>query len=537
MNSENDSCLEHEIIFGAATSPEYLEAIKDQIKPGTLPKEPGIVFSWLTEYYGEYKKLPNDIDSLFQLKKVGLRAAQAHLVGKFLENMRQKWPEGRGFDVPLMVSETKKYCEMRRLAVALEKAQGFLEAGDDTGAKNELQKVLKPSVKDQVKLSPMNPIPVWPGEVMRGAAGRFAKSYAAYLETPESFLFMDYLTFLGHAVSGRVSLQSELRPQTRLYTVNLGESADTRKSTSVSKTAEFYSETLPDQYHIFGVGSAEGLAKALGFNPKAVLVCDELNSLVQKMRIDGSVLLPCLCTLFEGSRFHNHTKKGEIKVDGAELCLLGASTLDTYRSMFNSRFTNIGFINRLFVVIGDSDRKFSVPEPMPDSEYETLKGDLLEVMDFIEDLTTKDRLTGGYYAYPMDPEAKEAFHSWYMGQENSVFTKRLDTYGHRLMPLMAVNELSEIITLDTVQRVISLLEYQLKARKFCDPVDADNKIAALEETIRRLLASGPMRKRDLEKYAHKARVGTWAWETALKNVGVEVKPHGKGLVYVLSKGD
>ncbi len=372
---------------------------------------------------------------------------------------------------------------------------------------------------------------------MGGAAGRFAKCYAAYLETPESFLFMDYLTLLGHAVSDRVSLQSELRPQPRLYTVNLGESADTRKSTAISKVADFFSETLPDQHHIFGVGSAEGLAKALGFNPKAVLVCDELNSLVQKMRIDGSVLLPCLCTLFEGNRFHNHTKKGEIKVDGAELCLLGASTLDTYRSMFNARFTNIGFINRLFVVIGDSERRFSVPEPVPDEDYSDLKNDLLQVMEFVEDLTTKSRMTGGYYAYPMDPEAKETFHAWYMSQENSVFTKRLDAYGHRLMPLFAVNELKETITPDIVQRVITLLDYQLKARKFCDPVDADSMIAGLEETIRRLLANGPMRKRDLEKYGHKSRVGVWAWEMALKNLGVEVKPFGKGKVYILSGDD
>ena len=224
-------------------------------------------------------------------------------------------------------------------------------------------------------LTPVDPIPKWPSEAMGGAAGRFAKCYAQYLETPESFLFVDYLTVLGHALSGKISLLSELKPQTRLYCCNLGESADTRKSTSISKVTDFFAETLDDLHYIFGVGSAEGLAKALEVNEKAILVCDELRNLVGKMRIDGSVLLPCMCSLFESNRFHNHTKKSEIKIDHAELCLLGASTLNTYRSMFTSKYIDIGFINRLFVVIGDSDRKFSVPEPMPDSEFSSLKKD------------------------------------------------------------------------------------------------------------------------------------------------------------------
>ncbi len=35
-----------------------------------------------------------------------------------------------------------------------------LRLGDSTGAITELQKAVKPSVKDQIKLAPMNPIPV-----------------------------------------------------------------------------------------------------------------------------------------------------------------------------------------------------------------------------------------------------------------------------------------------------------------------------------------------------------------------------------------
>lgn len=86
--------------------------------------------------------------------------------------------------------------------------------------------------KDHLQISTVTP--EWPQQVMTGAAGIFARTYSNYLETPECFLFIDYLTILGHVISGQITLESELRPQPRLYTVNLGESSDARKSGSVS---------------------------------------------------------------------------------------------------------------------------------------------------------------------------------------------------------------------------------------------------------------------------------------------------------------
>ena len=171
-----------------------------------------------------------------------------------------------------------------------------------------------------------------------------------------------------------------------MYTVNLGESADTRKSTSVNKACGFFSETLDREaiHEVLGVGSAEGLAKAFKRNPRVLLVSDELNALVQKMRIDASVLSPCICTLFESNRFHSLTKKHEICIDDAELCMLAACTLDTYRGMFTSQFLDIGLLNRFFVVIGDSKRKFAIPQPIPEHEKETLRQDLRNVLSFVE---------------------------------------------------------------------------------------------------------------------------------------------------------
>jgi hypothetical protein len=370
-------------------------------------------------------------------------------------------------------------------------------------------------VKHQGLIATVSGPPAWPQEIMAGAAGNFSRVYSEYLETPESFLFMNYLTTLGHVISDRITLKSELGPEPRLYTVNLGESADTRKSTSVNKTTKFFAETLDhDALHeVLGVGSAEGLAKAFKKNFRVLLVSDELNALIQKMRIDASVLSPCICTLFESNRFHSLTKKHEITIDDAELCMLAACTLDTYRGMFTSQFLDIGLLNRFFVVIGDSKRRFSIPEPIPDPEREPLRQDLRNVLSFVD-----AHSQSGRFAMPINTTARDIFDEWYFNLENSVFTKRLDTYGHRLMPLLAVNELQYIITPEIAMKTVALLNYQLAARKYADPIDADSAVAKLEERIRRLLANGPMKKRDLERHGKKSRVGIWMWNVAIKNL-------------------
>jgi hypothetical protein len=90
----------------------------------------------------------------------------------------------------------------------------------------------------------------------------------------------------------------------------------------------------------------------------------------------------------------------------------------------------------------------------------------------------------GRYAYPINSTARDIFDGWYFALESSAFSKRLDTYGHRLMVLLAANEMQKIITPEIAEKTVALLDYQLAARKHADPIDADNAIARLEETIR-----------------------------------------------------
>lgn len=398
-------------------------------------------------------------------------------------------------------------------------------------------KVYKDEPQTQQTSTSNSGVPEWPEWVMAGAAGKFAHSLSNYLETPSQFLYMAYLTILGHLFSDKVTLESAINPQPRLYLILLGESGDTRKSTSISMTFGFFMDALSQGSRwrlnaISGVGSAEGLAEALRSNPHIILVQDELKSLIQKMRIDGSVLLPCVNTLFESNSWQNQTKSQKIAVDNIHLCLLGASTIETYSSMFTQQFTGIGFINRLFIVIGDSEKKFSIPHPIPDKEKEQLKRNLLEVLEFVERITANGR-----YAMPIDSQAQEIFDKWYFHLEQSIFAKRLDTYGQRLMVLLAVNERESIISPEIAAMTVSLLNYQLAARKHADPIDADNAIARVEQKIRRILGSGPLTKRELEKRGNKHKIGIWVWDIAMRNLenAGEVRTGGSGKYRLVSE--
>lgn len=346
-------------------------------------------------------------------------------------------------------------------------------------------------------------------DIMTGAAGEYATAYASALEVPKHFLYISYLTCLGSVIANKVTLNSEIAPQPRLFTLLLGESADDRKSTALSKTTTFFREALTDFQVCWGIGSAEGLQKRLEGNTQLLLCLDEFKQFVSKCKIDGSVLLPCVNTLFESNRYESRTKHYDINLEDVYLCILAASTVQTYERTWDSSFTDIGFNNRLFLVPGSGEKKFSFPKRIATAERSWLKrqlGDLLKNVESVHELEITE-------------DAKELYHEWYMGLERSIHSKRLDTYAMRFMILLAINEGKRDIDIGIIDKAIRLVNWQLEVRKLHDPIDADGQAAKMEEKIRRTLrAKGPLTDRELKRFAHVERSGLWVFSMAIKNL-------------------
>ena len=360
----------------------------------------------------------------------------------------------------------------------------------------------------------------FPTNAYVGIAGEFAQLYSQHVESPPQFLYMAFLTYLGAVLADKVTIASELRPSPRLYTVLLGESATARKSAALDFVDRFFREVVTVNVH-YGLGSAEGLAQELesedGSSRSLLLHCDELKLLVDKASQDGSVALPMLTTLFERTVFDNTTKGKKIRVRNGYLSLVAACTTETYQRMWHPSFRDIGFINRLFLVHADAERRFFSPKPVPESERRRLQDELLELVGAIS-ATVEARKRP--IELQFDPEAEQILQEWYLSLPDSVHTRRLETYGLRLCILLELSQgETKRITQETALAVRDLLNYELAVRRLYDPIDADTLIARVEESIRRVLATyGPMTERELKRQVSYQRVGVWVFNQALDNL-------------------
>ncbi len=370
-----------------------------------------------------------------------------------------------------------------------------------------------------------------PERGMVGLARDFADLYGSVMETPRAFLYVGYLTYLGASVARKVTLDTELRPQPRLYTVLLGESASTRKSTAMDVVKRHFTHPTvggdrdalaagaweADILH--GVGSAEGLAVKLAKNPMILLQFDELKQFVDKSRAEGSVSLPMVNTLFEGTDYDNVTKTKPIRLRNCALSLFSACTTETYASIFTSAFFDIGFLNRLFIVVDRADRRVAMPGNVPEAEADALR---VRTRDLLRRVEAAYRENGSFpVRLKLTPEAKVLYGRWYAARTGSIFEKRLETYAMRLMILLAITTADPAVpiadvevTAEAVEAVLALVDYQLEARRECDPVDAENAVARCEETIRRAVAKTPRSKRELKRACHVDRVGLWVFNQA-----------------------
>ena len=377
----------------------------------------------------------------------------------------------------------------------------------------------------------------FPDHVITGIIGEFADVYSSHLEAPREALFMAGLTCLGNEVCGHVTLDTEIPVPPRLYTAILGKSAETRKSTAIKAAVDFFAS--PSSHVCNGVGSAEGFAPIVSSIRRSessrmvnlLLYQDELKQLTQKMKGENSALSPCICSLYEGTRYESSTKNKHTLIENLNLSILGASTIGTYESMFDSGMEDIGLINRLWITPVEGERKFPIPKRIDEEVRKSLKEKLLKRISEVK--------TGDPKILEITTDAYELYEDWYHNQlEKSLYANRLESYALRLMCLQAVNNSRQEVDEDIVRMVIDLCNWQLRVRKHYAPIDAENTTAKIEEAIRRQLArSGTLTEGKLRKAVNAQRYGEYFFLQALRNLiasGEVIQPHKK--TYALAKG-
>ncbi len=366
-----------------------------------------------------------------------------------------------------------------------------------------------------------------------GVAADFADTYATACESPKSYFYLSFLTCLGALVGDRVCLQGATRAPARLYTVLLGPSGISRKSTAIKLTADFFARHIVSFPIVRGLGSAEGLAKTIskrGYT-NCLMVFDELRTFVDKAKIEGSILLSIVNTLFDETRAENHTKGHDIELQDVHLSLLSACTLDTFANLFDSNFVAIGFPNRLLLVLDESKGSIPVPREVPQDIEQALAKELGTILYGLRPYTPANPLV-----MRLTPEALTIWSEFYKTIPRTVTGTRVDAIALRLAMLIALSANKHEIDAEVVQAAIEIAKWQLAVREEVMPVEASNAIAALEQRICKVLrARGPLRERDLRRYVNAERVGLWAFSTALSNLqqAQEVRYDPKKRVFVV----
>jgi hypothetical protein len=206
--------------------------------------------------------------------------------------------------------KSKSLHESARLQARL--LEAFEKAKEDPQA--ALEELLRQAKLDQLMAATDGAEPAagiaFPEGAYLGVAADFADTYSTACESPKSYFYLSFLTCLGALVGDRVCLQGATRAPARLYTVLLGSSGISRKSTAIKLTTDFFARNVLGFPVIRGLGSAEGLAKTIQKREytNTLLVFDELRTFVDKAKIEGSILLSIVNTLFDETRAENHTK-------------------------------------------------------------------------------------------------------------------------------------------------------------------------------------------------------------------------------------
>ncbi|MCI2429474.1 DUF3987 domain-containing protein [Candidatus Acetothermia bacterium] len=422
-----------------------------------------------------------------------------------------------------LVASVPYYCDKikeaaRKREVAARLLAAYEKAKTDPDA--ALEEIVAQAKVDKIGETAHNgaaPAPLgFPESAYIGLASDFADTYSTACESPKSYFYLSFLTCLGALVGDRVILQGATKAPARLYIVLLGASGLSRKSTAIKLTTDFFARNVMSFPVVRGLGSAEGLAKTIEKRnyTNCLMVFDELRTFVDKAKIEGSILLSIVNTLFDETRAENHTKGHDIELQDVHLSLLSACTLDTFSNLFDANFVAIGFPNRLLLVLDEAKESIPVPREVPSSIEQALTQELGATLYQLRAYTPANPLT-----MRLTPEAEAIWGEFYRTIPRTVTGTRIDAIGLRLAMLIALSAGKTEIDAETINAATGIAKWQLAVREEVMPTDAANAIAVMEQKIVKVLRSrGPLAEKKLRDQTNAYRAGLWVFSTALANL-------------------
>ena len=386
--------------------------------------------------------------------------------------------------------------------------------------------------------------PTFPRQAIQGLAKKFVDLYSPIREVPEAFLWLSFVTYYGNAISPYVRLAAIGEPsEPRFYGVVLGQSGRTRKSSGNTAARNLFKKVGQNwhspQTFIEGIGSVEGVIVRLVTGGPAVLDLDELNLLAAKADITGSVGLAALHKLFEDHSYHHPLANGDRIVTNSYFSLLAASTLEDFQKAWKEKASDAGFFSRLFLVAADvPEQRIAIPREPDPADVDALVTSIRTCLQALQEHPLLLRI---------EPDAEAVWCAFYDSFGDGPEWNRIDTYGFRLMSVLAALNNETSVSKAVVQTAVEILQYEVAVRAAVPPIIANNPVAEMQQLILRWLKSRkrrlvrPVSKRDLMRGVHYERYGTEVFEKALSGLAaieeVRLVPKGNKSLYTYAEDD
>ncbi len=388
------------------------------------------------------------------------------------------------------------------------------------------QKPDAPAVVEVPEAPESSAYPVFPEWVMKGTSiyeglvkpvcDANPSRIPYFMWAPATAILLNYL-----AVNLKIKGLAGSRPfKGSIYAVIIGKRGQTMKSSSGTDAMNYFtymgvlSHASRDMKNAEGKiitwtsGSMEGLGVSMqrADCKHALLYYDELETLVNKAKIDGSTMKSQMLTVHESGKFENGIKSTKesfsLAPDTYCVSVIANTTVKKFPTWW-SRLTDsdAGFDDRfVFIVQPETLSEFSMQQAV------NFAPGALETRKLID-----KALNQAEFAYEEGEALSELIQE--IGRLGNRYANRVEKWA----VAFAVDLGKTFIDVDCVRRAIALVHYEIAVKKFFSVQAAHTKEAGVQQEIRRALEKQPkmaMPTRELERICRAHKYGTSLWGQA-----------------------
>lgn len=345
--------------------------------------------------------------------------------------------------------------------------------------------------------------PPFPREAWTDPFAQWHDIISHHTNAPDEFLWATFATAWGLILDRRVCLAQPFPLYANLWTLLIGQSARSRKSTMLSALKLLLSSLNIPYTKISGLGSIEGLATQMAKKPDqpTLLTEDEFRRFlgVAGRKVTAN-LIPNLQSLFSCNEPFDVTKKDSIHIEHPFLAFIAATPFAFIEDMLSENLFTGGLLNRFLLLLGEPNAPIPIPDELTPSVLAPLTIRLKARIDTLQPAGTRLTLT---------TEAHNIYEMWYrqwdaqlkpLPEHLQQLLERLPDHAQKLMLIYTTLEGSQQIAPTHLAPSLAIINYvQTLTIHHFQSVTLSHT-GRIEEKVYRCIAKGKQTPTDIKHH-------------------------------------